>query len=66
MTIIPSHQLQRSDLRRLGRDLPALVRADRAERRSAVNRSLALHHEALDEDEARAFERSVRDTPSAA
>ncbi len=56
MTIICSHHLQRSDLERLGCDLTAQVRRDRHEIRSAVNRSLALHHEQLSEHEALDFE----------
>lgn len=51
MSIVRPHQLQRSDLRRLGCDLPERIAIDSLERRSAVNRSLAIHGEALPEPE---------------
>ena len=58
MTIVPVHALERSDLRRLGRDLPAQVRRDRRAIREAINRSLALHHEQLSDEDALAIEQA--------
>lgn len=56
MTVIPAHQLEASDLRRLGRDLCDQVRDDRQHPHAAVDRSLALHDEQLAEEDAAAID----------
>ena len=48
MTIVPASRLSRADLCRLGNNVESVVRRDRSEV-AAINRSLAIHSEAVDE-----------------
>ena len=48
MTIVPASRLSRADLCRLGNNVESVVRRDRSEL-AAINRSLSIHSEAVDE-----------------
>jgi hypothetical protein len=48
MTIVPASRLSHADLCRLGNNVESVVRRDRSEL-AAINRSLAIHSEAVDE-----------------
>ena len=51
MTLISAARLSRRELDRLGHNTPVAVRQDRRETRDAVNRSLAVHGEAIGDDD---------------
>ena len=51
MTIVSAAQLSRRELGRLGHNTPLDVRRDRRQTREAVNRSLAVHDEAIGDDD---------------
>ena len=48
MTIVPVARLSRADMCRLGNNVESVVRRDRSEM-AAINRSLSIHGEAVDE-----------------
>jgi hypothetical protein len=48
MTIVPASRLSRADLCRLGNNVESVVLRDRSEL-AAINRSLSIHDEAVDE-----------------
>jgi hypothetical protein len=51
MTIIPVGRLTPHELKQLGNNTPAAVRADRRRDREAINRSLAIHDEQVGDDD---------------